>query len=74
MSQAKCTSQTHVDPDDHCTCTCAPTAVLPFVQGKELLSPGKNAMYNEEHKIVTPMNVGPFTLYPYVLRILLLLW
>ncbi|KAL3156040.1 PSII 6.1 kDa protein [Trebouxia sp. C0010 RCD-2024] len=25
-------------------------------QGKELLSPGKNAMYNEEHKIVTPMH------------------
>lgn len=29
-----------------------------LLQGKELLSPGKNATYNEEHKIVTPMNVG----------------
>ena len=28
------------------------------VQGKELLSPGKNATYNEEHKIVTPMHVS----------------
>ncbi|KAA6419351.1 MAG: nitrogen regulatory P-II [Trebouxia sp. A1-2] len=25
-------------------------------QGKELLSPGKNSTYNEEHKIVTPMH------------------
>ena len=34
--------------------------VLLLLQGKELLSPGKNAMYNEEHKIVTPMHVGCF--------------
>lgn len=30
------------------------------MQGKELLSPGKNAMYNEEHKIITPMIVSSF--------------
>ena len=36
---------------------------LLLLQGKELLSPGKNAMYNEEHKIVTPMHVGCFCSY-----------
>ena len=46
---------------------------LLLLQGKELLSPGKNAMYNDEHKIVTPMNVSSFTAYPHVQRLLLLL-
>lgn len=51
-------SQVHADPSNHYTSACAPIAVPLLLQGKELLSPGKNAMYNEEHKIVTPMNVG----------------
>ena len=29
-----------------------------MLQGKELLSPGKNANYNEDHKIITPMHVS----------------
>ena len=33
------------------------TSVL-IMQGKELLSPGKNATYNDEHKITTPMQVS----------------
>lgn len=33
------------------------------LQGKELLSPGRNANYNEDHKIVTPTQV---TLFCYV--------
>ena len=47
-----------------------------LLQGKELLSPGKNAMYNEEHKIVTPMNVGPLnslSLYTEVTAVALML-
>ena len=83
-SQANCTTSKHVpskvyipcacNPNNHYTSARAPIAVWLWLQGKELLSPGKNAMYNEEHKIVTPMNVGaPSTPYPHTQNLLLLL-
>ena len=65
LSQVKCTSQIHMEPNNHCTSACASVALLLLLQGKELLSPGKNAMYNEEHKIVTPMNVGSLPVLMY---------